>query len=358
MINQKYLKIIFAALAILLLLVIVYVFQSMQDKEVKERPALRELAHKEGFYIGAAVNADYLDKDGLYRKTLDREVNMVTAENEMKFDVIHPEKYRYDFSKADKIVDFALKNRQKVRGHTLVWFHRIPEWLKKGRFSRDEMKLILKNHIQTVVGRYRGQVYAWDVVNEALNEDGSLRDSIWLRTIGPEYIPLAFKWAHEADPNALLFYNDYGIEGMNPKSNALYERLKQYKMNHVPIDGVGYQMHSWINRAIDFHDLKKSIDRLGGLGLQVQVTELDIGTAEPVQSSQSAKAKKQADYYAGALRTCLSSKACTAFVMWGITDKYTFRNKVEKPLIFDGTYKPKKSYWALFSTLENKKIEK
>lgn len=359
--NHKYIKLAITGLTVLLLFYLIfYLFHSfdrrtdrMKAKPTVALPTLRDLASKEGISIGAVVNSNYLGKDRMYQKILSREVNMVTPENEMKFDFIHPGKDRFDFSKADEIVNFALKNHQKVRGHTLVWFHRIPEWLKKGRYSRAEMMDLLKNHIQTVVGHYKGKVYSWDVVNEALDDRGRLRDSIWLRTIGPEYIPLAFLWAHEADPEALLFYNDYGIDGMNRKSDALYKLLKKFRNNHVPINGVGYEMHSWISSGINFNDEKKSINRLGSLHLQVQITELDIGMAEPVHSSLVSRSNKQAEYYADTLKTCLSTKSCSAVVMWGITDKYTYRNQVERPLIFNNQYQPKRAYWSLLQTLRN-----
>lgn len=324
-----------------LLLILYY-----ENNKEFESETLSTLAQKQEFYIGSAVSSDQLGKDEKYEQLLSQEVNIVTTENEMKFDLIHPEKYLYNFSSADEVVDFAKENNQKIRGHTLVWHKRVPDWLEKGNYSKDEMKEILKGHIQTVVGRYKDEVYAWDVVNEAFNEDGSLRDSIWLRTIGEEYISLSFQWAHEADPDALLFYNDYDIGEKNSKSNAIYEMFEAFKVNNVPIDGIGMQMHIKTSIDHDYNEIHQNMGRYNDLGVQVQITELDVSIEEGIESIDS-KLKKQTEIYSKLLDTCLHSEACTAFVMWGITDKYTPRGLNEYPLIFDHDYEPKDAYWAL-----------
>ena len=172
-------------------------------------PSLRSLAQARGIAIGAAVGPQYLRDEPAYAETLGREFSMLTPENAMKFGLVHPDRDRYDFTDADYIVDFAEAHGMQVRGHNLVWHFQLPTWLTEGTWTRDELIAILHEHITTVVGHYRGRVAAWDVVNEAVGDDGSLRDTIWLRGIGPEYVDMAFRWAHEADPDALLFYNDY-----------------------------------------------------------------------------------------------------------------------------------------------------
>ncbi|MED4224247.1 endo-1,4-beta-xylanase [Neobacillus cucumis] len=313
---------------------------------------LRYLAEKRKFYVGSAVDSNLLRSSSKYTKILGSQLNMIATENEMKFDLIHPQKSKYNFEPADKIIEFAEKNNQVVRGHTLVWANRVPAWVQSGNYNKEQMKQILKQHIQTVVGHYKGKIYAWDVINEAITKDGKLNDSIWLRTIGPEYIQLAFQWAHEADPNALLFYNDNGMENNNKKFNALYRLLKKFKDSNVPIDGIGYQMHSWIARDIDYSNLSNQFQMLRETGLQVQITEMDIGMASPKNESYPSKAQKQAEIYSKVLDTCLKNSNCSAFVMWGITDRYTPKYKPEKPLIFDSEFKPKKSYWSLVNTLK------
>lgn len=321
-----------------------------------EEPTLRALADRRGIGIGAAVAYGPLVGEPEYARTLAREFNMLTPENVMKMGPLRPARDRFDFDQADALVRFAQEHGMRVRGHTLVWHNQQPAWLTQGNFSRDEMLAILKEHIQTVVGRYRGQVYAWDVVNEAVNDDGTLRDTVWLRTIGPEYIELAFRWAHEADPAALLFYNDYNNEGMGAKANAIYRLVRDLKAKGVPIHGVGWQMHIRIGPGgyAGLEAMAQNLERLAALGLQVQITELDV----QVQKSQAPMAERleqQATLYGDLMRFCLAHQACTAFVLWGFTDKHTwipgFTKHEDWPLIFDREYRPKPAYYALREAL-------
>ena len=193
---------------------------------------------------------------------------MLTPENAMKFGLVHPEPDRYDFADADYIVGFAEAHGMQVRGHNLVWHFQLPTWLTEGTWTRDELIDILHQHITTVVGHYRGRVAAWDVVNEAIADDGSLRDTIWLRGIGPEYIDMAFRWAHEADPDALLFYNDYAGEGLGAKSDAIYALVQGLLERGVPINGVGLQMHVSLRWSPQPQDVAANMERLGALGLR------------------------------------------------------------------------------------------
>ena len=188
---------------------------------------LRSLAQAKGLSIGAAVDYNPLKYDPLYSEILAREFNMLTIQNHTKFSYVHPSQDEYDFTKADFIVDFAEQNGMKVSGGSIVWWKSFPSWLTEGDWTRNELIDILKDHIKTVVGHYRGRVTAWDVVNEAFTSNGSLRDNIWLQVIGPEYIPMAFYWAHQDDPDALLFYNDYGAEVLGVKSDAIYDMAKK-----------------------------------------------------------------------------------------------------------------------------------
>ncbi|MDQ1256265.1 MAG: endo,4-beta-xylanase, partial [Candidatus Hydrogenedentes bacterium] len=181
---------------------------------------LRDLAEARGKRIGVAVNAGALEHDPVYRRMVGREFNVITPENAMKHGPLCPAPGEYDFTAGDAIVSFAEEHGMRVRGHTLVWHNQLPQWLTEGDYSRDELCGLLREHIQTLVQHYRGKVFAWDVVNEALDENGSLRKTIWLERIGPEYIVWAFRWAREADPDALLFYNDYEHEGGGKRSKA------------------------------------------------------------------------------------------------------------------------------------------
>jgi endo-1,4-beta-xylanase len=347
------------ALSLILLLGGLLWVAYISDQNTKlERAPLRALAQDRGFRLGAAVAYQPLVSEAAYRDTLAREFNVVTPENAMKFDALHPSRDRYDFSQADAIVKFAQGHAMQVRGHPLLWHEQLPGWLTQGKFTSEELKAILKDHIQTTVSHYRGQVWAWDVVNEAFKDDGTLRDTLWLRGIGPEYVELTFRWAREADLNALLFYNDYANEGLNRKSDAIYNAVKELKQRGVPVDGVGWQMHISSSQPPDPQAMSANLQRLAELGLQVQITELDVKVQES-SAPMEERLVQQAKVYGDTLAFCLSHQTCTALVMWGFTDRYTwipgFTGKPDWPLIFDRNYQPKPAYDALRDTLAVKR---
>jgi len=306
--------------------------------------SLRTLAQARGIYVGAAVAITPLRYEPRYTEALKREFNMITAENAMKIAAIRPNRQTFNFKDADAILSFAQANQMQVRGHTLVWHKDLPGWLTGGNFSRDELMIILKEHIQTVVGHYKGRILAWDVVNEAVDENGAPRDSLWRRVIGPDYIEMAFRWAHEADPQALLFYNDYGGEGLGPKSDAIYGLAQDLVKRGVPINGVGLQMHVTLGKAPKPEDVKANIERLSALDLQIHITELDVDIRDGTGTTAQRLAA-QANVYRDVANVCLGSPACKALVMWGFTDRYTWIGNM--PLPFDKSYRPKPAYVAL-----------
>jgi endo-1,4-beta-xylanase len=312
--------------------------------------SLRSLAQARHFSIGTAVDVDALQSEPQYSEKLASEFNMVTPEVTMKFDATEPQRGVYTFSEADSIVVFAGEHDMQVRGHNLVWYQALPVWLTAGKFTRSELMTILHDHIFAEVAHYRGQVNIWDVVNEAVNVDGSLRDSIWLRGIGPDYLDLAFRWAHEANPQARLFYNDYGGEGLGRKSDAIYALLKGLLQRGVPINGIGLQMHVSLDSYPKPRDVLVNMQRLVALGLEVQITEMDVRIQGDARSMQ-AKLEVQASIYRDMLSTCLSVNKCTAFVMWGFTDAHSwipaYTGHPDAPLIFDQKYRPKPAYFAL-----------
>ncbi|MEM2447140.1 MAG: endo-1,4-beta-xylanase, partial [Thermoproteota archaeon] len=264
---------------------------------------LKELASRCGIMIGTCVSYSSLS-DNKYREIIASEFSVITPENELKFVLVHPFRSVYTFSRADAIISFAEENGIKVRGHCLVWHQQLPDWILNGNYTREEWIEILRDHIYTVVGRYKGRLYAWDVVNEAFNDDGTLRDTIWLRNIGPEYIKLAFQWAHEADPDALLFYNDYGAEAINRKSNAIYEFVKNLLEEGVPIHGIGLQMHVRVEWYPNPQSVAENIKRFRELGLKVEITEMDVAIRLPVSEEEITK---QAEIYKSILKTYLNS---------------------------------------------------
>jgi GH35 family endo-1,4-beta-xylanase len=213
---------------------------------------LRQAAEAHHILIGAAVTSRYL-AESEYSNVLGSEFSQLQAENEMKFSVIHPradsDPQPYDFRGGDALVAFAQAHNMVVRGHALVWHKQVPEWITKGTYSSPELARILGDHITTVMGHYASKVYAWDVVNEAFNDDGSMRHTIWYDEpgigvgSGYRYIEQVLRWAHVADPNAKLFYNDYDVEEVNRKSDAIYAMAKDFKKRGVPLDGIGFQTH-------------------------------------------------------------------------------------------------------------------
>jgi endo-1,4-beta-xylanase len=242
-------------------------------------PSLREVADHAHLLVGAAVRPS-LFSEAAYSATLSREFNMVEPEDAMKWWTVRAHADTFDFREGDEVVRFAQAHDMKVRGHCLVWDHNNPEWLTHNHYTPHQLFQVLEEHVATEVKHYAGQVFAWDVVNEALDENGHLRDSPWydqpgigLSDKGTAYIEQAFRWAREADPHALLFYNDNGGEGLNRKSDAIYAMVKDFKQRGVPIDGVGLQMHV-PNLELDTDAIAVNIARLTALGVQVHITEL------------------------------------------------------------------------------------
>lgn len=323
---------------------------------------LRQQADHAGVLVGAAVRPSQLSEPA-YTSTLAREFNMIEPEDALKWLTLRPDKATFDFRQGDDLVRFARANRMKVRGHCLVWGRYNPAWLTQGHFSEKQLARILREHTTRVMMHYRGEVFAWDVVNEALDENGNVRDSIWynqpgigLAEKGTAYIEQTFRWAHKADPRALLFYNEAEGEGMNRKSDVIYAMVKDFKRRGVPIDGVGLQMHVPA-LDVDIPAIAANIARLTALGMQVQITELDASL--PLNSSGQPDDKdltRQSDVYRGIVRACLNSPRCTAIQTWGFTDKYSWigshsRGTRGHALPFDRTYQPKPAYRTIYEEL-------
>jgi endo-1,4-beta-xylanase len=291
---------------------------------------------------------------------------MLEPEDALKWWVVRRDQRFFDFREGDAAVGFALAHGMKVRGHCLVWDHSNPEWLAPGHFSPAQMAQLLQEHISTLMKHYAGQVFAWDVVNEGMDENGRFKDSPWYNQPGigfsgkgSAYVEQAFHWAHEADPHALLFYNEAEGEGMNRKSDAIYAMVKDFRQRGVPIDGVGLQLHI---SQLDFDSaaVRANIARLTALGLQIHITELDVSL--PVDSTGNASIEdlqRQAEVYGGVARTCLQNPGCTAIQMWGFTDKYSWigshsHGSHGAALPFDRSYKIKPAYQAILHALTAK----
>lgn len=307
---------------------------------------LGSLAAKRGIKVGAAVGGAFWGSDARYKETLQREFNMLVAENAMKFDQVEPSRGKFRWTQADDLADYAAAHGIALRGHCLVW-HQQAGWLEAATgLSRADMLEILKTHIDSTAGRYRGKVVEWDVVNEAVADDGAgLRNSFWLQRIGPDFLDSAFAWAHRADPQALLFYNDYGAEGSGAKSERVYALVKGMKERGIPIHGVGMQCHFESGRAFSTTAIAANMKRIAALGLKISITELDFRVKLP---ADSAALSVQKDNYAQLLRTCLAEPGCGSFLTWGFTDAHSwvpgFFAGQGAALPFDAAYAPKPAY--------------
>ncbi|MEW2121161.1 endo-1,4-beta-xylanase [Streptomyces sp. NPDC005474] len=292
---------------------------------------LRTLAAGTGVRIGTAVDLAVLADDTTYRTTTAREFNSVTAENAMKWESVEPTRGTYDWRQADDLVRFARAHGQAVRGHTLVWHNQLPAWLTAGvadgSIGAAELRGILKDHITKEVKRYKGRIYQWDVVNEVFEDDGSLRNSIWLQKLGPSYIEDAFRWAHAADPKAKLFLNDYNVEGVNAKSTAYYDLAKRLRAKKVPVQGFGIQGHLAIQYGFP-GQVPENLARFEKLGMQTAFTEVDVRMIMPPDATKLAT---QAAYFRGLLDACVQARRCTSFTVWGFSDKYSW-----VPGVFEG----------------------
>lgn len=313
--------------------------------------SLRDLAAARGLFIGPAVGYNPLIQDPMYGPVLAREFSILTPENDMKWGPIHPGRNQYQFIRADALVNFAEQNGMLVHGHTLVWHNQNPAWLVNGTFNQVEMIEILADHIYTVAGRYRGYVLIWDVVNEGFNGDGSLRRTLWSDRIGPEYLDLAFHFAADADPGAILVYNDYGAEVVNTKSTAIYNMVLGMLKRGAPIHGVGFQMHTTTG-GLNYQSFAQNLRRFTDLGLAVFITEMDVRIQLPVTPDKLAA---QANVYRNVLGTFLDQQGRIAFQPWGFTDRYSWIPGsfpgFGAALPLDENYAPKPAYDALAEVL-------
>lgn len=314
---------------------------SLSEPSASAATTLRQLANAKGKMIGAAANTSLLAPSGAYRDTAAQQFGVLTPENSMKWDALEPRRGQYQWSGADHLVAFASANGQQVRGHTLVWDSQLPSWINSN-MSASELSSLLRTHIQTVMSRYKGRIYAWDVVNEAFNEDGTLRNSIWYQKLGIAYIADALRYARAADPSAKLYINDYNLEGNSAKANGLYLLVRQLLQQGVPIDGVGFQGHFTVNQIPA--SMRANMQRFADLGLDVAITELDIRMQLPTTPS---KLSDQANNYKTVIDTCLVITRCVGVTVWGITDKHSWIPRTfpgyGAALMWDENYAAKKA---------------
>jgi len=324
---------------------------------------LKAAASCSGRLFGAALAASHLTESGY--ATAAREHNFVTPENEMKWDQIEPTRGTFTFGPADQIVTFAMQNGMKVKGHTLVWHKQLPAWVTSLTTAADVRSAMLE-HINGVMSHYKGKVVAWDVVNEAWLTTGAtgngnpmIRASVFSNALGPSFIDEAFTAARQADPGALLIYNEFADEGSSDKATAVYNMVKDMKTRGIPIDGVGMQMHIGINTAPTAADLAQNMQRFADLGVQVFISEMDVNGCAGYSLDQE---KTQ---YHDIVAACVTQPACAAVTVWGVTDKFSWLNisvnssspagcatgQSPLPLLWDDNYAKKSSYTGVMDAL-------
>jgi endo-1,4-beta-xylanase len=307
--------------------------------------------------IGVALTTRHLGEAAYVNAA--KEFSYVTAEDEMKWDATEPSRNGFTYGAADQVVDFAMSNGMKVKGHTLVWYNQLPSWVSSID-DESELRSVMTNHITKVMQHFKGKVMAWDVVNEAWDpgEPTELRDSVFTRVLGRSYIDDAFTAARAADPDAKLYYNDYGTDGMSVKANSVYEMVRDMKERGIPIDGVGLQMH-WrsVGSTLTAVEVVQNIQRLGALGLEVVISEMDV------QLCRGGTLEDQQVRYHDIVAACVSQPNCSAVTFWGITDKYSWLNNLdlgcsagEEPrgLLWDDDYTKKLAYTGVLDALSGR----
>ena len=277
-----------------------------------------------GGHLLATAPPDPFTDDAVLREQLATEFNSLTPENQLKWEFVHPEPTTYNFAPADAIVDFAQANGQAVRGHTLLWHSQNPDWLPVGEISDEDFAEELKDHITTVVGRYAGRIAAWDVANEILDENGEPRqENPWIARFGLDIVADAFRWAHEADPSAVLYLNDYGVEGSGPKADAYYELAQQLLAEGVPLGGFGVQGHLSFDYPFPV-GVQDNLQRFADLGLKVAITELDVRMPTDPFPPAVELQNEQAQWFADMVGACLAVTACESVTLWGSNDRYSW----------------------------------
>jgi endo-1,4-beta-xylanase len=317
--------------------------------------SLRAAAEANGLLIGS--EADETSFEGTrFAPVLAREFNSLTPGWEMKWGQVD----RRGYGPADAVVKFASDHRMKVRGHCLIWHTNLPAWVNS-QMPADELRLAMQKHIREEVAHYRGKVYAWDVVNEAVDDREGLRKTVFLEKLGEDYIAEAFQLAHESDPDALLFYNDYDAEAAGSdwhwsrKSDRVYQLVRKLVADGVPIHAVGLQMHLMAWDYPKPEDIAANVRRLAALGLKVAITEMDVRIKD-LPGSLPERFEVQRRVYHDVLAACLKERAFMGITFWGFTDAHSWINEPERwgpdyPLLFDENYQPKPAYWGVMNAL-------
>ena len=339
-------------------------------------------AYAKDFYIGTALDTNQImERDPMVSSLIAKEFNSITPENCMKSMFLQPEKDKFDFKMADKFVAFGEKNKMFIHGHTLIWHSQLPKWMSQIKDSLT-MATAMDNHIATIVGNYKGRIHSWDVVNEALNEDGTLRKSVFLNTYGKEYLTNAFKLAAKADPKTDLYYNDYNLCTPKKREGAI-ELVKNLQKNGAKIDGIGEQGH-WHLNTPTLEEIEKTILDFSALGIKVAITELDISVLPSpwdvvgADVNQKSEANEKMNPYPKGLPEDIKIQLAARYeaifklfikhqdkisrvTLWGVNDGQSWLNdwpikgRTNYPLLFDREFKPKEAYNSVMKLKEVKR---
>jgi endo-1,4-beta-xylanase len=354
--------------------------------KMNAQPTLKD-AFKKDFLVGAALNESvFTEQNAAEAALVKQQFNSISPENCLKWESVHPEPGKFDFSLADRYVEFGQKNKMFIIGHNLIWHSQTPRWVFQdangNSISRDALIARMREHILTVVGRYKGNIGGWDVVNEAVNEDGSLRDSPWRRIIGDDYLFYAYKFAHEADPDAELYYNDYSLENL-PKQNGAIALIKKLQAQGVKISGVGLQGHYKMDWPTT-NQLDETISAFSKLGVKVMITELDMDLLPSATSWQGADvsmnfaAQAELNPYTNGLPNSVQQELAQRYAdlfsvfvkhrrdiarvtFWGVTDAdswlndWPVRGRTSYPLLFDRNCRTKPAFDAVLKVALTKK---
>ena len=338
------------------------------------RGSLMQHAHAHGLFVGAAVNVQLLSSDQTYARILAEQFSILVAENAMKWKALRPAPDKYAFEQGDALVAFAQQHGIKVRGHNFVWHEAIPDWFST-TVTKENAKQFLVDHIMTVGGHYKGKMHSWDVVNEAvLPKDGrpdGLRKSPWMELLGPDYLDIAFRTARQADPHALLTYNEYGVEYDNDEDTerraVTLQLLRRLKAANVPLDAVGIQSHIKAGSPFTIgQGLREYMATIRQMGLKIFITELDVNEDDLPYNDVALRDHAIAETYRNYLGTVLAEPAVTAVLTWGVSDKHTWLNsgpthhrkqpdRPQRALPFDDAYQPKQAFFAIRDSFDGRR---
>jgi endo-1,4-beta-xylanase len=345
-----------------------------EDVSIIGHESLKAHAQAHGLLAGAAVDVRLLASDATYARVLSEQYSILAPENAMKWTALRPAPDKYSFEGADALVAFAESHKIKVRGHNFVWHEAIPDWFAT-TVTKENAKRFLVDHIMTVGGRYKGKMHSWDVVNEAvLPKDGrpdGLRKSPWMELLGPDYLDIAYRTARQADPHALLTYNEYGVEYDNEDEAArratTLQLLRRLKAANVPLDAVGIQSHIKAGSAFTIgQGLRDYMASIRQMGLKIFVTEMDVNEDDLPYDDVAQRDHAIAETYRDYLGTVLAEPAVTAVLTWGVSDSHTWLNsgpthkkkqpnRPQRPLPFDGAYRPKEAFFAIRDSFDKRK---